>query len=66
MLWSRIKMNKTGWTEPNHSQSYKFGPDVLHEFLRRENLDIIVCSNYDHEGYEIVADRKMVKLFSIS
>ena len=66
LILSYLKLNLTGWKEPNRIGSHRFGPDVVEDFLLREKLEIIMCSNQDLEGFEIAVNRQMVKLFSVS
>eukprot|EP00913_Durusdinium_trenchii_P004792 g4452.t1 len=45
--------------------SFTFGPDVVHGFLRKHNLDL-VCRAHQvvEDGYEFFACRALVTLFS--
>ncbi|RKP17936.1 protein phosphatase 5 [Rozella allomycis CSF55] len=45
--------------------SYSFGPDVTHDFLKRNNLDFIIRSHeVKEEGYEIAHGGKCITIFS--
>ena len=45
--------------------SFTFGPDVVDQFLRKHDLDLIVRAHQVVEdGYELFARRQLVTLFS--
>jgi serine/threonine-protein phosphatase PP1 catalytic subunit len=65
LLWSDPS-GQAGWA-PNDDRgvSYTFGADVLAEFLRRNDLDLL-CRAHQvvEDGYEFFADRRLVTVFS--
>jgi len=66
LLWSDPSPNAAGWS-PNITRgvSVSFGADVVKEFLRKHNLDLIVRAHQVVEdGYEFFADRGLVTIFS--
>lgn len=65
MLWSDPDADSQGWTESDRGVSYIFGPDVVDQFLRAHDLDL-VCRAHQvvSDGYEFFADRKLVTVFS--
>lgn len=50
----------------NRGISYKFGRDVVEDFIKKFDLDLIVRAHQVvEEGYEFFADRKLVTVFSV-
>ncbi|XP_062213103.1 serine/threonine-protein phosphatase PP1 isozyme 3-like [Phragmites australis] len=66
LLWSDPSAAVRGWA-PNDDRgvSCTFGPDVLSDFLRKHDLDL-VCRAHQvvEDGYEFFADRQLVTIFS--
>lgn len=45
--------------------SYTFGPDIIHKFLDKHDLDLIARAHQVVEdGYEFIGDRSLVTIFS--
>ncbi|KAI5711938.1 serine/threonine-protein phosphatase PP1 [Diaphorina citri] len=65
LLWSDPEENISGWGHNDRGVSYTFGADMVHEFLKKFNIDL-VCRAHQvvEEGYEFFADKKLVTLFS--
>lgn len=65
LLWADPDTNVMGWGYNARGVSYTFGHDVISDFLRRHNLDLI-CRAHQvvEDGYEFQADRKLVTIFS--
>jgi len=54
-----------GWNENDRGVSFTFGIDVVHEFLHRHDLDLVVRAHQVVEdGYEFFANRELVTVFS--
>ena len=54
-----------GWGENDRGVSFTFGEDVVAQFLRRHDLDLI-CRAHQvvEDGYEFFARRQLVTIFS--
>lgn len=65
LLWSDPDKDISGWGENDRGVSFTFGPDVVGNFLTKENLDLI-CRAHQvvEDGYEFFAKRQLVTLFS--
>jgi len=65
LLWSDPDKNVTGWGENDRGVSFTFGQDIVTNFLKRHDLDLI-CRAHQvmEEGYEFFAKRQLVTLFS--
>ena len=56
---------KQGWGENDRGVSFTFGGDVVRQFLRRHDLDLVVRAHQVVEdGYEFFAGRELVTVFS--
>jgi serine/threonine-protein phosphatase PP1 catalytic subunit len=65
LLWSDPDSNIDGWDENDRGVSYVFGADVVLNFLKKHDLDLIVRAHQVVEdGYEFFAGRRLVTLFS--
>ena len=65
LLWADPDKNITGWAENDRGVSFVFGPDVVQNFLRKYDMDLIVRAHQVVEdGYEFFAGRQLVTLFS--
>uniref|UniRef100_F1LDT5 Serine/threonine-protein phosphatase PP1-gamma catalytic subunit n=1 Tax=Ascaris suum TaxID=6253 RepID=F1LDT5_ASCSU len=65
MLWSDPDPNVVGWAPNERGVSYVFGVEVLAQFLRRMDLDIVVRGHQVVEdGYEFFGRRGLVTVFS--
>lgn len=54
-----------GWGENDRGVSFTFGGDVVRQFLRRHDLDLVVRAHQVVEdGYEFFAGRELVTIFS--
>jgi len=66
LLWSDPSRENSGW-DRNESRgvSYTFGADMVTEFLKKHDLDLI-CRAHEvvNDGYEFFAGRTLVTLFS--
>ena len=65
LLWSDPDKDITGWGENDRGVSFTFGSDVVANFLKRHDLDLI-CRAHQvvEDGYEFFAKRQLVTLFS--
>jgi len=64
LLWSD-PAEGVGFGANDRGVSVSFGPDVVHGFLRKEELDLVVRAHQVVEdGYEFFADRGLVTVFS--
>lgn len=65
LLWSDPDKDVSGWSENERGVSFTFGPDVVHRFLERHDLDLI-CRAHQvvEDGYEFFAKRSLVTIFS--
>ena len=70
LLYSNPDKDITGWSENDddsegNGRGFTFGPDVVSQFLKKHNMDLIVRSNQVVEdGYEFFANRQLVTIFS--
>mmetsp|Transcript_35038 Transcript_35038/g.60354 ORF Transcript_35038/g.60354 Transcript_35038/m.60354 type:complete len:136 (+) Transcript_35038:104-511(+) len=65
LLWSDPDPFISGWGSNMRGISYTFGHDVIQEFLRKHDLDLIVRAHQVVEdGYEFQAKRQLVTIFS--
>jgi serine/threonine-protein phosphatase PP1 catalytic subunit len=65
LLWSDPDSDIQGWGENDRGVSFTFGADVVANFLRKHDLDLI-CRAHQvvEDGYEFFAKRQLVTLFS--
>jgi len=65
LLWSDPDKDIQGWGENERGVSFIFGSDVVTNFLKRHDLDLI-CRAHQvvEDGYEFFAKRQLVTLFS--
>jgi len=65
LLWSDPDKDIQGWDENDRGVSFTFGPDVIADFLKEHELDL-VCRAHQvvEDGYEFFAKRQLVTLFS--
>ncbi|XP_053992965.1 serine/threonine-protein phosphatase PP1-gamma catalytic subunit B-like isoform X2 [Hylaeus volcanicus] len=65
LLWSDPEKNSSGWGDNDRGVSFTFGADIVHNFLRKHDLDLI-CRAHQvvEDGYEFFAKRRLVTLFS--
>lgn len=65
LLWSDPDGEMQGWAENDRGVSYIFGVDIIEQFLETHDLDLI-CRAHQvvADGYEFLANRKLVTLFS--
>nr|XP_007147007.1 hypothetical protein PHAVU_006G088900g [Phaseolus vulgaris]ESW19001.1 hypothetical protein PHAVU_006G088900g [Phaseolus vulgaris] len=65
LLWSDPDSSIEGWAESDRGVSCTFGPDVVAEFLDKNDLDL-VCRGHQvvEDGYEFFAKRRLVTIFS--
>lgn len=66
LLWADPDAGIEGWLENDRGISFIFGPDVIKNFLQAHNFDVVVRShNIQEDGYEFLAGRGLVSLFSV-
>jgi len=65
LLWSDPDPMIMGWGYNTRGVSYTFGHEVIHDFLKQHDLDI-VCRAHQvvEDGYEFQASRGLVTIFS--
>jgi len=65
LLWSDPDKDVNGWGDNERGVSYVFGPDVVSNFVKKQDLDLIIRAHQVVEdGYEFFANRKLVTVFS--
>lgn len=65
LLWSDPDQTVNGWGENDRGVSFVFGADIVCDFLKKHDLDLLVRAHQVVEdGYEFFAGRKLVTLFS--
>jgi len=65
LLWADPDPDKSGWGENDRGVSFTFGADVVENFLKRHEFDLIVRAHQVVEdGYEFFAKRSLVTVFS--
>lgn len=65
LVWGDPDPSITGWGENDRGVSFTFGGDVVRNFLRTHDLDLVVRSHQVVEdGYEFFAGRELVTVFS--
>jgi len=65
LLWADPDKEVTGWEESDRGVSFIFGPDVVGNFLKKHDMDLI-CRAHQvvEDGYEFFAKRQLITLFS--
>lgn len=65
VLWSDPDQDIDGWGENDRGVSYVFGAQVVNQFLKNYNLDL-VCRAHQvvEDGYEFFGKRRLVTIFS--
>ena len=65
ILWSDPEKLISGWGESDRGVSYVFGRDVLEQFIKDKDIDL-VCRAHQvvEDGYEFFANRKLVTIFT--
>ena len=65
LLWSDPEKDMSGWGDNDRGVSFTFGADIVLNFLRKHDLDLI-CRAHQvvEDGYEFFAKRHLVTLFS--
>ena len=59
------KNKQKGWAENDRGVSFTYGGDVVRQFLRRFDFDLLIRAHQVVEdGYEFFAGRELVTLFS--
>lgn len=65
LVWSDPDSDNNGWGPNDRGVSYTFGSDVVEQFLKRHEFDLIVRAHQVVEdGYEFFAKRQLVTIFS--
>jgi len=65
LLWADPDPGIEGWSDNDRGVSFTFGADVVSNFLKKHDLDL-VCRAHQvvEDGYEFFAKRQLVTLFS--
>lgn len=65
LLWSDPDSDVQGWGDNDRGVSFTFGSDVVANFLKKHDLDLI-CRAHQvvEDGYEFFAKRQLVTVFS--
>lgn len=65
LLWSDPEKSFQGWGDSERGVSFTFGSEIVSNFLRKHDLDLI-CRAHQvvEDGYEFFAKRQLVTLFS--
>nr|CCC46532.1 putative Ser/Thr protein phosphatase, fragment [Trypanosoma vivax Y486] len=67
LLWSDPVEDLQGWRESHRGAGVEFGPDLTHEFLNNNGLELVIRSHCECErGYEEHHDGKLLTVFSAS
>jgi len=65
LIWSDPDGAIDGWGENDRGVSFSFGGDIVTQFLRKHDLDLVVRAHQVVEdGYEFFAQRNLVTIFS--
>lgn len=65
LLWSDPHPDVQGWGPNDRGVSVSFGPDVVRQFLQKEDMDLVVRAHQVVEdGYEFFGERQLVTIFS--
>ncbi|KAI0147660.1 Serine/threonine-protein phosphatase PP1 [Xylariaceae sp. FL1272] len=63
LLWSDPHKSDSGWSGNDRGVSVTFGADIVQDFLKKHNLDLIVRGHQVvKDGYEFWAEGKLVTL----
>jgi serine/threonine-protein phosphatase PP1 catalytic subunit len=64
-LWGDPDVDISGWAENDRGVSYVFGSDVVENFVKKHNLDVVVRAHQVvADGFEFFGPRKLITLFS--
>lgn len=65
LLWSDPAIDINGWAENDRGVSFTFGMDIVENFLKKHDFDLI-CRAHQvvQDGYQFFADRSLVTIFS--
>ncbi len=65
LLWADPESSIKGWNESERGVSYVFGADVVTNFLKKNDLDLI-CRAHQvvEDGYEFFNKKQLVTIFS--
>ncbi|EPY25593.1 protein phosphatase [Strigomonas culicis] len=67
MLWSDPVEDITGWRESQRGAGVEFGRDVTEEFLKNNDMTLVVRSHEEClSGYEEFHNKKLITVFSAS
>ena len=67
ILWSDPSEDHLGWQPSERGVSFTFGRDILDDFTRKMDLDLIIRAHQVMDnGYGFFAGRKLVTVFSAS
>jgi len=64
-LWADPDIDIAGWAENDRGVSYIFGVDIVTNFLKKHQLDVVVRAHQVvADGFEFFPGRKLITLFS--
>jgi len=65
LLWADPDKESNGWNENDRGVSFVFGQDVVSDFLKKNDMDLI-CRAHQvvEDGYEFFAKRQLITIFS--
>ena len=65
LMWSDPDKDVIEYDENENGFSVIFGEKIVQDFIRKNNLDLIIRGNQMvHEGYEFFAQRRLITIFS--
>ena len=64
LLWSDPDKDMVGWGENDRGVSFTFGEDIVAQFLRKMDLDLVCRAHQVVEDDEFFARRQLVTIFS--
>ena len=65
LLWADPQKGMAGWAENERGVSFIFGGDVVSNFLKQHDIDLICMAHQVvEEGYQFFAKRQLVTIFS--
>ena len=65
LLWADPEKDLSGWEDNDRGVSYIFGADIVQDFVKKNNIDL-VCRAHQvvEDGYEFFANRSLITIFS--
>lgn len=65
LLWSDPDADVVGWGENDRGVSFTFGPNIVSQFLHRNDFDVLVRAHQVvSDGYEFLGKKQVVTIFS--